>query len=245
MIRYRFQTLSVSAALLCIAAAPAIAQRYTARQDGDVVTLTDATAKMNVAVVASLGKAWQIQVKGQNLVRTSPSLESFMANSGLNGMPLLAPFANRLDETAFYANGKKYNFDLEMGNVRGPIPSTGYVNGSKDWKLVEEIGGDARTHMRAEGICAFASYRGEENGRYLYSIGNLSPYGGFDLLLLYQKLNEVEDLQGNDVWGGSDNCGGSPRERGSSLCPQDLAKLIEDCQRNLAWPARSRLGLLK
>ena len=42
---------------------------------------------------------------------------------GLNGMPLLAPFANRLDETAFYANGKKYNFDLELGNVRGPIPS--------------------------------------------------------------------------------------------------------------------------
>ena len=30
-------------------------------------------------------------------------------------MPLLAPFANRLDETAFYANGKKYNFDLELG----------------------------------------------------------------------------------------------------------------------------------
>ena len=52
-------------------------------------------------------------------------------------MPLLAPFANRLDETAFYANGKKYNFDLELGNVRGPIPSTGYVNGSKAWQLVE------------------------------------------------------------------------------------------------------------
>ena len=45
-------------------------------------------------------------------------------------MPLLAPFANRLDETAFYANDKKYNFDLELGNVRGPIPSTGYVNGT-------------------------------------------------------------------------------------------------------------------
>src|SRR6185503_11115276 len=54
-----------------------------------------------------------------------------------NGMPILAPFANRLDETAFYANGKKYNFDLELGNVRGPIPSTGYVNGSKAWLLVE------------------------------------------------------------------------------------------------------------
>jgi aldose 1-epimerase len=52
-------------------------------------------------------------------------------------MPLLAPFANRLDQTAFYANGKKYNFDLELGNVRGPIPGTGFVNGSKAWQLIE------------------------------------------------------------------------------------------------------------
>jgi aldose 1-epimerase len=115
----------------------AAAQRYTAKQDGDVITLTDITAKMNVAVVVSMGKAWQIQVNGKNLVRTSPSLESFIANTGLNGIPLLAPFANRLDETAFYANGKKYNFDLELGNVRGPIPGTGFVNGSKAWHLVE------------------------------------------------------------------------------------------------------------
>jgi hypothetical protein len=136
-------------------------------------------------------------------------------------------------------------YSIGQGQLQKPDIRYNVIGGGKDWKLVEEIGGDARTHMRAEGICAFASYRGEENGRYLYSIGNLSPYGGFDLLLLYQKLNQVEDLQGNDVWGGSDNCGGSPRERGSSLCPQDLAKLIEDCQRNLAWPARSRLGLLK
>jgi aldose 1-epimerase len=84
-----------------------------------------------------MGTAWKVQVKGQNLVRTSSSLDSFKANPGLNGTPLLAPFANRLDETAFYANGKKYNFDLELGNIRGPIPSTGYVNGTKEWKLVE------------------------------------------------------------------------------------------------------------
>jgi hypothetical protein len=53
--------------------------------------------------------------------------------------------------------------------------------------------------MRAERICAFVSYRGQENDRYIYSIGNLSPYGGFDLPLLYQKLNQVEGVQGNDV----------------------------------------------
>ncbi len=137
MQRHGFQALARTAAMVCIVAAPAAAQRYTAKQDGDVVALADATAKMNVAVVSSMGKAWQIQVKGQNLVRTSASLDAFLANSGLNGMPLLAPFANRLDETAFYANGKKYNFDLELGNVRGPIPGTGFVNGSKAWQLVE------------------------------------------------------------------------------------------------------------
>lgn len=125
------------AALVCVVAVPVTAQRYTAKQDGDVVALADTATEMSAAVVTSMGKAWQIQVKGQNLVRTAASLESFEANSGLTGIPLLAPFANRLDETAFYANGRKYNFDLELGNVRGPIPGTGYVNGSKEWKLIE------------------------------------------------------------------------------------------------------------
>ena len=129
------RVLALAIPFMCVVL-PAAAQRYTAKQDGDVITLADNVAKMHVPVVTSMGKPWQIQVNGQNLVRTSPSLAAFMANPGLNGMPLLAPFANRLDETAFYANGKKYNFDLELGNVRGPIPSTGFVNGSKQWQLV-------------------------------------------------------------------------------------------------------------
>jgi len=137
MTGHGFRALSLAAALVFVATAPAAGQRYTAKQDGDVVALVDTTAGMNVEVVTSMGKAWKIQVNGQNLVRTSPSLDAFEANSGLNGMPLLAPFANRLDETAFYANGKKYNFDVELGNVRGPIPSTGYVNGSRAWQLLE------------------------------------------------------------------------------------------------------------
>ena len=127
--------LAVTIALAC--AAPAAAQRYTAQQDGDVIELADATSQMNVSVVWSMSNAWRIQVKGKDLVRPAASLADFEARPGLSGMPLLAPFANRLDETAFYANGKKYNFDLELGNVRGPIPSTGYVNGSKAWQLVE------------------------------------------------------------------------------------------------------------
>jgi aldose 1-epimerase len=129
--------LALVVAISAVSTAPAYAQRYTATQNGDVVELVDTSAQMNVSVVWSMSNAWRVQVKGKDLVRTSATLADFQARPGLNGVPLLAPFANRLDETAFYANGRKYNFDLELGNVRGPIPSTGYVNGSKAWQLVE------------------------------------------------------------------------------------------------------------
>src|SRR5262245_12077437 len=133
----RLMRLAIAVTIVVTWAAPAAAQRYDAKQNGDVVELVDATAQMNVSVVWSMSNAWRIQVKGKDLVRTSATLADFQSRPGLNGMPILAPFANRLDETAFYANDRKYNFDLELGNVRGPIPSTGYVNGSKAWQLVE------------------------------------------------------------------------------------------------------------
>ena len=130
--------LVLAATFALAVAVPAAAQRYTAKQTGDTIELVDTTAQMNVVVVPAIGGAWKIQVKGQNLVRTSATLEAFKANPGLNGMPLLAPFANRLDQTAFYANGRKYNFDVELGNVRGPIPGTGFVDRSQPvWQLIE------------------------------------------------------------------------------------------------------------
>src|SRR5438105_13418131 len=106
--------LALAAPFALACAAPAAAQRYTARQDADVIELADTTAQMNVSVIWSMSNAWRIQVKGKNLVRTAATLADFQGRSGLSGMPLLAPFANRLDETAFYANGKKYNCDLVL-----------------------------------------------------------------------------------------------------------------------------------
>ena len=124
--------------LVLTIAVPAAAQRYNAKQNGELIELVDATAQMNVVIVPAMSNAWKIQVKGSDLVRTSPTLEQFKTQPGYNGMPLLAPYANRLDQTAFYANGKKYNFDVELGNVRGPIPATGFYDRSQQaWQLVE------------------------------------------------------------------------------------------------------------
>ena len=134
----RSYTLAASALLALVVAAPAAAQQYTVKQTGNLVELRDTRADMYVPVVTTVGRPWKIQVKGKDLVRTGGATpEAFEAGPGLNGMPPLFPFANRMDQTAFYANGQKYNFDTELGNVRGPIPSTGFVGGYKGWKLVE------------------------------------------------------------------------------------------------------------
>jgi len=89
------------AAVIVIAAAwatPAAAQRYTAKQNGELVELTDATAQMNVSVVWSMSNAWRVQVKGKDLVRTSAELADFKARPGFNGVPLLAPFASTVGQ---------------------------------------------------------------------------------------------------------------------------------------------------
>jgi len=124
-----------SAAVLLAAQASA---RYTAKQTGDIVQLQDTREQVSVSVLATLSNAFEVQVKGQDLIRKAfATVDDFKARPGLNGVPLLAPFANRLDEPAFYANGKKYNFDMELGNVRGQVPIHGYLSGAKDWQVVE------------------------------------------------------------------------------------------------------------
>ena len=138
-IRNQQSAISALAVALILANANVAAQpRYSTKQTGDIVQLRDTKTDTTVSVLTSVSNAYEMVVKGQNLLRmTFATVDDFRARPGLNGIPLLAPFANRLDETAFYANGKKYNFDMELGNVRGPIPIHGYLSGAKDWKMVE------------------------------------------------------------------------------------------------------------
>ncbi len=123
---------------LALAAVPAAAApRYSVKRLGDVVQLRDATTDTVVSVLLPVNNAYEMVVKGHNTIRmTINSVDQMRAAPGLNGIPLLAPFANRLDQDAFYANGKKYNFDMELGNVRGAVPIHGYLSGTNHWQLV-------------------------------------------------------------------------------------------------------------
>jgi aldose 1-epimerase len=124
-------------ALPGMAQAVKAAPRYSAKTIGDIVQLHDSKTDSTVSVLTGTSNAYEFVVHGKNVISMNiPSTTALRNNPGLNGVPFLAPFANRLDEMAFYANGKKYSFDPGIGNVRPPIPQQGFVNSTHDWKLV-------------------------------------------------------------------------------------------------------------
>src|SRR5204863_4788724 len=100
------RTLAAAAFLTMAVSMPAHAQQYSARRNGDIVTLEDTRNQTVVSIITSVGNmAYELKVKGQNTLRFPfASIDEFKANpNGLHGIPLLAPWANRLDEQAFYA----------------------------------------------------------------------------------------------------------------------------------------------
>src|SRR5574340_150911 len=87
---------------------------YTAEKtvvDGiGIVRLADAAHKTEVLIAPSLGNnAYSLRVNGKNFL-WSPyrTLAEFREKPAQMGNPLLSPWANRIDGTAYWANGKRY-----------------------------------------------------------------------------------------------------------------------------------------
>ena len=117
----------------------AAAQPYSARQEGALVHLEDAKSHTVVSIITDVvNVAYEMKVNGTNVLYfPTGTPEAFKQRPGLMGIPFLAPWANRLDEPAFYANGKKYTFNEGLGNVRGAIPIHGFLSSTNQWQVVE------------------------------------------------------------------------------------------------------------
>jgi aldose 1-epimerase len=122
-----------------VAARPVEAAEYRADRSGDMVRLEDTGSQTVVSIVPSVGNiAVEMTVKGQNILRWPfASLDEFKAKPSMSGIPFVGPWANRLDEPAFYANGKRYAFDMDLGNVRGAIPIHGFLTTTNQWQVIE------------------------------------------------------------------------------------------------------------
>ena len=135
----RRSILTLIVAGLMAASPAAIAPRYVARRVGDIVHLEDIERQTRVSIVTAVGNnAFAMTIKGHDVIHWPfASMDEFRAKPSLSGIPLLAPWANRLDEAAFYANGKRYAFDMTLGNIRGAIPIHGFLQTTDQWRVVE------------------------------------------------------------------------------------------------------------
>jgi aldose 1-epimerase len=106
-----------------------------------IVRLSDSARKMEVSVAPSLGNnAYEMKVNGTPIL-FSPykTLGELAVKPAMAGNPFLAPWANRIDQDAFWANGKKFLLNPELGNYRYDAnhkPIHGLLVYAKDWKVV-------------------------------------------------------------------------------------------------------------
>jgi aldose 1-epimerase len=138
--------------LACCFATPVQAQRYSAVREGEIVRLSDRVSDTVVSIMPSVGNiAFEMQVRGHNILRfPHATLADFKASPNFTGIPFMGPWANRLDEQAFYANGRRYAFDMSLGNVRGAIPIHGFLTTTDQWRV---------TAIRADGASAWVTSR--------------------------------------------------------------------------------------
>ena len=138
-----------------------IAADYSAQKavvDGiEVVRLTHVAPDTEVAVVPSLGNlAYEFKVNGKNVLWLPyQTLAELKAKPQFGGIPFLAPWANRLSEDAFFANGKKYRLNPDLGNLhrdQNLHPIHGLLTVSPDWTVtaVEADSDSARVTSRLE-----------------------------------------------------------------------------------------------
>lgn len=141
----RFAALALLAPLMTQAA------NYSARKlsvDGiEVVQLADASRKMQVSIAPSIGNmAYEILVAGKNILFFpfhSPA--ELKDNPTFCAIPFLAPWANRIDGDAYWANGKRYLLNPDLGNLRrdgNRKPIHGLLNFSPLWTLVSASADD-------------------------------------------------------------------------------------------------------
>jgi len=128
--------------LLLFASLVSAFAQYSVQNDNGIVRLVDGKAETVVSIMPTHGNnAFRMTVRGHDILRYPyKSDEEFRTQDTFAGIPFLWPWANRLDDTAFYANGKKYALNMDLGVVRGQPgshPMHGFLTTATQWQIVE------------------------------------------------------------------------------------------------------------
>ena len=132
-------------ALVCFWIPMLAAQPYAAsvtNVDGvEVIRLSDEGRKMRVSIAPSIGaNAYELLVNGKNALHFPyESLAAFQAAPRLTGVPLLWPWANRLDQDGFHFDGRFYGLQEGLAPFRrdgSKLPIHGLLAFSDAWEIV-------------------------------------------------------------------------------------------------------------
>ena len=121
--------------------------------------LVDAKRHMDLGIVPDIGNlVYEFKVNGKDVLVPADSLKEYLAARALGrGIPLMAPFANRIDREFYYFQGKKYLLNESLGNfLRDPkshYPIHGLLAFDPRWEVVATGG--------SEGAGAFITSRME------------------------------------------------------------------------------------
>ncbi len=137
-----------------IHAASAYIAEKTTDHGVDVVRLTDRARGVEVSIVPSVGnRAYELRVHGKNLLYFPLPNVSAFKNSDPRpfcGIPFLAPWANRIADASFWADGKRYLFNPDLGTVhvsaRG-IAMHGMLTDSPLWQVTDVGANGTSAHV--------------------------------------------------------------------------------------------------
>jgi len=116
----------------------------------EVVQLSDSAHHLEVSIAPSIGNmAYEIKAAGKNILwfpYHGPAEMRDDPRPQFCCVPFLAPWANRIDGDSYWANGKKYLLNPDLGNLRRDNhqkPIHGLLNFSPLWTVVA-VEADAR-----------------------------------------------------------------------------------------------------
>lgn len=133
----------------------------TIREEGlDLLRLRDTDRNLQVTIAPGAGNnALEFSLRGQNYMYTGGlSAAAVRERRRLCGNPLLAPWANRLLPSSFPAEGRTYQLQEGIGNLRkdgNGLPIHGLLAFSDAWEVISL----EALEDRAEAVCRLEFWR--------------------------------------------------------------------------------------
>jgi aldose 1-epimerase len=128
-----------------------LAESYTAQKATvdsiETIHLADSARGIEVSICPSIGNiAFDFRVHGQPILMAPPKLSEWKQHPSQAGIPFLAPWANRLDGDAYWANGKRYLLNpgaIDIRRDQNGLPIHGLLLFASAWQV-------ARLHADAQ-----------------------------------------------------------------------------------------------